>query len=140
MKIYYAPNTRAVRIVWLCEELNLSYELERYALGDPKMRSADYLAVHPLGRVPALEDGEVRLFESGAIVQYILAKYGEGRLVPSVDSPDFAPYLQWLHYAEGMIMPPVNRTIVMMPMLFWASFVPCEKASQAAVTNWRRRR
>lgn len=112
MKIYYAPNTRAVRIVWLCEELNLRYELERYALGDPKMRSAEYLAVHPMGRVPALEDGEVRLFESGAIVQYLLAKYGEGRLVPSVDSASFAPYLQWLHYAEGMIMPPVNIIVV----------------------------
>lgn len=112
MKIYYAPNTRAVRIVWLCEELGLSYELERFKLGDPKMRAPDYMKVHPLGRVPALEDGGTRIIESGAIVQYILAMYGEGRLVPEVGSPDFAAYLQWLHYAEGMIMPPVNIIVV----------------------------
>jgi glutathione S-transferase len=112
MKIYYAPNTRAVRIVWLFEELGLPYELEHFKLGDTKMRTPEYLKVHPLGRVPALEDGEVTIFESGAIVEYVLAKYGNGRLVPGVSSPDFASYLQWLHYAEGMIMPPINTIVV----------------------------
>src|SRR5262245_19351577 len=82
MKIYYAPNTRAVRIVWLFEELGLPYELQRYKLGDAGMRSPDYLKVHPMGRVPVLEDGETTIFESGAIVQYVLAKYGDGRLAP----------------------------------------------------------
>lgn len=76
------------------------------------MRAPDYLKVHPMGRVPALDDGAVTIFESGAIVQYVLAKHGAGRLVPDVDSPDFAAYLQWLHYAEGMIMPPVNTIVV----------------------------
>ena len=61
MKIYYAPNTRAVRIVWLCNELGLPYELERFKLGDPAMRAPDYLAVHPMGRVPALRDESWRL-------------------------------------------------------------------------------
>ncbi len=112
MKIYHAPNTRSVRIVWLCEELGLDYELERFKLGDPAMRAPDYLNVHPMGRVPALDDGDVSIFESGAIVQYLLAKYGEGRLSPSVESGDFADYLQWLHYAEGMIMPQVNVIVV----------------------------
>lgn len=112
MKIYYAPNTRAVRIVWLMEELGLPYEIERFKLGDPRMRDPAYLKVHPMGRVPALEDGDVTLFESGAIVEYVLAKYGNGRLLPAVSSPDFAPYLQWLHYAEGMLMPPVNTIVV----------------------------
>ena len=112
MKIHFAPDTRAVRIVWLCEELELPYEVEMYKLGDPAMRSPDYLQVHPLGRVPAIEDGDVVLCESGAIVEYILAKYGDGRLVPDVSSSDFAPYLQWLHYAEGMLMPPVNVIVV----------------------------
>ena len=112
MKIYYAPNTRAVRIVWLFEELGLPYELQTFKLGDPEMRAPDYLKVHPMGRVPALEDGEVTIFESGAIVQYVLAKHGGGRLVPEVQSPDFPAYLQWLHYAEGMIMPPVNTIVV----------------------------
>ena len=112
MKIYYAPNTRAVRIVWLFGELGLPYDLERFKLGDAAMCAPEYLKVHPMGRVPALQDGDVTLFESGAIVQYVLAKYGNGRLVPDVSSPDFPTYLQWLHYAEGMIMPPVNTIIV----------------------------
>lgn len=112
MKIYYAPNTRAVRIVWLCEELGLSYELEPFTLGDPRMRAPEYLQVHPMGRVPVLEDGEIRIFESGAIVEYVLAKYGDGRLVPDQSTPAFADYLQWLHYAEGMLMPPVNTLVV----------------------------
>ena len=112
MKIYFAPNTRAVRIVWLFEELGLPYGLERYKLGDPAMRSAEYRKVHPMGRVPALQDGDVTIFESGAIVEYVLAKYGQGRMMPKQSSPDFPAYLQWLHYAEGMIMPPVNTIVV----------------------------
>ena len=112
MKIYFAPDTRAVRIVWLFEELGLPYEIERYTLGDPQMRSAEYREIHPLGRVPALEDGGDIILESGAIVQYVLAKYADGRLAPAVSSPNFAPYLQWLHYAEGMIMPQINVIVV----------------------------
>lgn len=113
MKIYYAPNTRAVRIVWLFKELGLPYQLETFGLGDKKMRAPEYLAVHPLGRVPAFDDDDgTRIFESGAIVQYVLAKHANGRLQPAVSSSDFAPYLQWLHYAEGMIMPPVNVIVV----------------------------
>ena len=112
MKLYYARNSRAVRVAWLLEELGLDYEIAGFSLGDRAMRDPEYLAVHPMGRVPALEDGDVRLFESGAIVQYILARYGNGRLVPDVDSPEFPQYLQWLHYAEGMIMPPMNIIVV----------------------------
>jgi glutathione S-transferase len=112
MKIYHAPNTRSVRVVWLLEELGLPYDIERFKLGDPRMRAPEYLRVHPMGRVPALVDGDTTIVESGAIVEYVLAKYGNGRLVPAVSSPDFARYLQWLHYAEGMIMPPVNIIVV----------------------------
>jgi len=112
MKIYHAANTRSVRILWLFEELGLPYELERFNLGDPAMRSPEYRRIHPMGRVPALQDGDVTIYESGAIVQYVLAKYGNGRLVPAVSSPDFPTYLQWLHYAEGMLMPQVNVIVV----------------------------
>lgn len=112
MKLYYAPNTRAVRIAWLLNELGIDYELVRFKLGQKEMRAPDYLAVNPMGRVPTLEDGDVRIFESGAIVQYVLARHGEGRLAPAVADPEFPTYLQWLHYAEGMIMPPVNTIIV----------------------------
>jgi len=112
MKIYHAPNSRAVRIVWLFEELGLPYEVEVCKRGTPEMRAPSYLKVHPVGRVPALEDGDVTRVESGAIGQYVLAKYGEGRLMPDMASPEFPVYLQWLHYAEGMIMPPVNAIMV----------------------------
>ena len=112
MKIHHAPNSRSVRAVWLFEELGLPYELEVYKLGDPAMRSAEYLKKHPMGRVPSLEDGDVTIFESGAIVEYVLARYGEGRLRPGVESPDFPAYLQWLHYSEGMLMPQVNLIMV----------------------------
>ena len=112
MKIYHAPNTRSVRILWLFEELGLSYELEHYKLGDPEMRTPEYRKIHPLGRVPVLEDGAVKIFESGAIIQYVLEKYGQGKFIPTSDAPNFARYLQWFHYAEGMIMPQVNIIVV----------------------------
>ena len=112
MKVYYAANSRAVRIVWLLEELGIDYEIERFKLGDKAMRAPDYLKVHPMGRVPALEDDGVMLFESGAIVEYVLARHANGRLKPAEDSAEYPNYLQWLHYAEGMIMPPVNIIVV----------------------------
>lgn len=112
MKVYYAPYTRAVRTVWLLNELGLDYELERYKLGEKAMRSPDYLAVNPNGRVPTLDDGEVRMSESTAIAQYLVARYGDGQLARGPDSPDFPAYLQWLHYGEGMIMPPINTIVV----------------------------
>ena len=112
MKIYHAPNTRSVRILWLFEELGLSYELEHYKLGDSEMRTPEYRKIHPMGRVPVLEDGAVKIFESGAIIQYVLENYGQGKFIPTVDAPNFARYLQWFHYAEGMIMPQVNIIVV----------------------------
>lgn len=127
MKVFHAPNTRSVRVVWLLEELGLSYDLEFHKLGDPAMRSPEYLKVHPLGRVPAIEDDGVTIFESGAIVQYVLAKYGEGRMAPGPNDPAFADYLQWLHYAEGMIMPPVNTIVVETILL------PAERRNQTNV-------
>jgi glutathione S-transferase len=123
MKIFHAPNTRSVRIIWLFEELGLPYELERFTLGDPAMRTPEYRRVHPMGRVPALQDGDVTIYESGAIVQYVLARYGNGRLAPEVSSPEFPTYLQWLHYAEGMLMPQVNVIVVE------TRFLPPEKRS-----------
>jgi glutathione S-transferase len=101
-----------MRIVWLLEELGLEYELIGFKLGEKAMREPQYLKLNPMGRVPTLQDGDVTIFESGAIVEYVLARYGGGRMVPERDSLEFADYLQWLHYAEGMIMPQVNIIIV----------------------------
>ena len=124
MKVYYAPHTRAVRTVWLLNELGLDYELERYRLGDKAMRSPEYLAVSPNGRVPVLDDGEVRMSESTAIAQYLVARHGDGALARGPDSPDFPAYLQWLHYGEGMIMPSINTIVVETVLL------PPERRSQ----------
>lgn len=112
MKLYYARESRAVRVAWILEELGLEYEVHKFSLGERSMREPEYLALHPVGRVPTLQDGDIRLFESGAIVQYLLAKYSNGRFVPPSDSSAFASYLQWFHYAEGMIMPPINTLVV----------------------------
>ena len=112
MKLYFAPNSRAVRIAWLLEELGLEYEVEKYSVGDRALRTPEYYKIHPMGRIPVLEDGETRIYESGAIVQYLLARHSNGRLAPSVDEASFPEYLQWLHYAEGSIMGQVNILVV----------------------------
>ncbi|MGR9092356.1 MAG: glutathione S-transferase family protein [Gammaproteobacteria bacterium] len=112
LKIHHAPNTRSVRIVWLLEELGLPYELNRLEFNPRDLKSDEHRARHPLGRVPVLEDDGVTLFESGAIVEYILARRTNGELKPAADSPLFPDYLQWFHYCEGMLMPPVNTIVV----------------------------
>ena len=113
MKLYFAPNSRAVRTAWLLYELGLDFEVERFeSIADKALRSAEYRAVNPNGRIPVLDDGDVRMTESTAIAQYLVARYGNGRFVPEVSSPDFPLYLQWLHYGEGMIMGPMNNYVV----------------------------
>lgn len=101
-----------MRTAWLLEELGIDYEVERFALGDKAMRAPEYTSKNPNGRVPTLEDGDVVISESPAIAEYLVARYGNGRFVPAVDSPDFHVYLQWLHYAEGMIMMPMGNIVV----------------------------
>ncbi len=113
MKLYFCPGSRAVRSAWLLFELGLEFDLHRFErLGDPAMRSPEYLAISPNGRIPVLEDNGIHITESTAIAQYIAARYGNGRLVPEVSSPEFPVYLQWLNYGEGMIMPPMNNYVV----------------------------
>ena len=112
LKLHFAPNSRASRISWLLEELELPYELNRMAFHPKDLKSEEHRARHPLGRVPVLDDGEVSIFESGAIVDYILERHKNGGLKPAVESHHFAHYLQWFHYCEGMVMPPVNTIVV----------------------------
>lgn len=111
IKVYFAPQSRAVRTVWLLEEIGLSYELERFTLGQKEMRAPDYTAINPNGRVPTLIDGDVTISESTGIGQYLAAKYAP-EMAPGPEARNFAEYLQWLHYAEGMIMPPINNYVV----------------------------
>lgn len=125
LKLHFAPRSRAVRVVWLLEEMGLDYELVRYTLGDPAMRSADFRAlVHPMGRVPVLEDGNVQIMESGAILEYLLTRHGDGQFRPATDSVEHPAYLQWLHYSEGMLMPQINSYMVE------TFFLPPERQSE----------
>ena len=112
MKLYFAPKSRAVKIAWLLEELELNYEIEKYSVGDRALRTPEYYKIHPMGRIPVLEDGDVRIYESGAIVQYLLARHGNGKLMPTVENSSFPDFLQWIHYAEGSIMQQVNSLVV----------------------------
>ena len=112
LKLHFAPNSRAVRTLWLLEELGLPYELNRMAFHPKDLKSDAHRARHPLGRIPVLEDGDVTIFESGAIAEYIVDRHSDGALKPSPDAPNYPQYLQWFHYCEGMVMPPINTIIV----------------------------
>jgi len=112
LKLHFAPNSRAGRIVWLLEELDLPYDLNRMDFHPKDLKSDEHRARHPLGRVPVLDDGDISIFESGAIVEYVLERHKNGGLKPAVDSPIYPEYLQWFHYCEGMVMPPVNTIVV----------------------------
>jgi glutathione S-transferase len=116
LTLYHVPFSRSLRVRWLLEELGLPYRLETRSFGD--LRRPEHLALHPLGKVPVLADGNVVLFESGAIVQHLLEIHGEGRLEPERGSPERALFLQWFHYAEASMTPPLGlivRHTVLLP-------------------------
>ena len=112
LKLHHAPNSRAGRILWLLEELKLPYEINSMKFHPSDLKTDSHRKKHPLGRIPVLEDGEVIIYESGAIVEYILARHAPGKLKPEVNSVLFPSYLQWFHYCEGMVMPPMNTIVV----------------------------
>ena len=100
--VHHLENSRSQRILWLLEELGLKYEVKRYAR-DPQTRLAppELKAVHPLGKSPVITDGKLTVAESGAIIDYLIRRYGRHRLMPSEHGQDFVSYLQWMHFAEG---------------------------------------
>jgi glutathione S-transferase len=104
--VHHLGVSQSERIVWLFEELALPYTLRRYDR-DPttRMAPADYKALHPMGIAPVITDGELVLAESGAILEYVIARYGNGRLAVGPDRPNFADYLFWFHFANGTMMP-----------------------------------
>ncbi len=113
LTVHHLGVSQSERIVWLCEELGISYEFKRYQR-DPVTQLAppEYKALHPVGTAPIITDGDVVMPESGAIMDYIIAKYGKGRLSVSADKPNFADYVFWFHFANGSMMP--NLMISMM--------------------------
>jgi len=112
LKVHFVANTRAGRVVWLLEELGLEYEVNIMPFTKEGLKSPEHRARHALGRVPVLEDGDISIFESGAILDYILERHKNGGLKPSADDVNFPYYLQWYHYCEGMVMPPMNQIVV----------------------------
>ena len=102
--IYHLETSRSERIVWLMEELGLQYKLEIFPREPVGAAPSPLKAIHGLGKAPVIRDGDVVLAESGAIVEYIVHRHGDGRLAPRPNDPAYARYLYWLHFAEGSLM------------------------------------
>lgn len=111
--VHHLNNSRSQRVLWLLEELGVAYEVKRYERdGKTMLAPAALLAVHPLGKSPVIVDGTVTVAESGAIVEYLIDRYGGGRLVPPPATPERLRYTYWLHYAEGSAMPPLLLKLI----------------------------
>lgn len=113
LTIHHLGHSQSERIVWLCEELALPYRLRHYTrdpvtiLSPPELR-----ALHPLGAAPVIEDGDLLLAESAAIVEYIIGRHGGGRLKPGPDHPDYAAFLYWFHFSNGNLQPAIGRLMM----------------------------
>jgi len=111
--LHHLNQSRSQRVLWLLEELALPYEIRRYERDPATLRAPPELrGVHPLGKSPVITDDDITLAESGAIVEYLVQRYGEGRLRPAPGTPDALRYLYWMHYAEGSLMPPLLLKLV----------------------------
>jgi glutathione S-transferase len=111
--VHHLNNSRSQRVLWLLEELGVPHEIKHYQrdaatmLAPPELR-----AIHPLGKSPVITDGDNTLAETGAIVEYLIENYGEGRLIPPKKSKDRLRYTYWMHYAEGSAMPPLLMKLI----------------------------
>lgn len=111
--VHHLNNSRSQRVLWLLEELGAPYEIRRYErdpvtmLAPPSLRE-----VHPLGKSPVITDGALTLAESGAILEYLVDRYGPGRLAPAPGTPERVQYTYWMHYAEGSMMPPLLMKLI----------------------------
>lgn len=112
--VHHLENSRSQRILWLLEELGVPYEVKRYERDKKTMLAPLALKlVHPLGKSPVITDDGVTVAESGAIVEYIVDRYGKGRMIPSAGTPERLRYTYWLHYAEGSLMPLLVMKLVL---------------------------
>lgn len=120
--LYHAPWSRSLRVRWLLEELGLPYQLVTRSFAE--LRQPEHLALHPLGKLPVLRDGELVLFESGAILQHLLERYGDGRLEPKPGTPERSLHWQWFHYAEATVTPPLGLIVRHTSLLPEAERIP----------------
>ncbi len=137
MSFNHLNNSRSQRVLWLLEQLGVPYEIRRYQRDPKTMLAPEALrAVHPLGKSPVITDGALTLAESGAIIEYLVDRYGEGKFAPALDTPERLRYTYWLHYAEGSAMPPLLLKLVFdrieqAPMPFFAKPVARAIAGRA---------
>ena len=124
--VHHLNNSRSQRVLWLLEELGLPYEIKYYQRNAKTMLAPPELrAVHPLGKSPVITDDGQTIAESGAIIEYLVEKYGQGRFAPAPGTPERLRYTYWLHYAEGSAMPPLLLKLIALriasaPMPFFA--------------------
>ncbi|MBD2358342.1 glutathione S-transferase [Tolypothrix sp. FACHB-123] len=111
--VHHLNNSRSQRVLWLLAELGIEYDIKYYER-DPKtmLAPASLRQVHPLGKSPVITDGQQTVAESGAIIEYIVSRYGNGRLIPESGTPERLRYTYWLHYAEGSAMPPLVMNLI----------------------------
>jgi glutathione S-transferase len=130
--VHHLNNSRSQRVLWLLEELGLPYEIKKYQRDAKTMLAPPELTqVHPLGKSPVITDETLTVAETGAIVEYIIERYGRGRLEPAAGSPERLRWRYWMHFAEGSAMPPlllklIFERIKVTPMPFFAK--PIAKA------------
>lgn len=135
--VHHLENSRSQRILWLLEELHVEYDIKRYgrdkatSLAPPELRE-----IHPLGKAPVIVDDGITVAESGAIIEYLVHTYDDGRLHPAAGSPEWRTYVYWMHYAEGTFMPLMIISLILSrietsPMPFFAK--PVAKGIAAKV-------
>ncbi|MBD2526513.1 glutathione S-transferase family protein [Nostoc sp. FACHB-133] len=111
--VHHLNNSRSQRVLWLLEELGIDYEIKFYERDQKTMLApASLREVHPLGKSPVITDAGNTVAESGAIIEYIVERYGNGQLIPPSGTPERLRYTYWLHYAEGSAMPPLVMNLV----------------------------
>ncbi|WP_315728102.1 MULTISPECIES: glutathione S-transferase family protein [unclassified Bradyrhizobium] len=116
MQLYWAPRTRSFTALWMLEEAGQPYERVLIDITTGAQKSAEYLAINPMGKVPALKDSDATLAEAAAICAYIAERYPEAKLAPAVGDPRRAKYLQWLFFAPGCIEPAMVQVATKLEM------------------------
>ena len=111
LTIYHVKGTRSVRVIWLCEELSIPYEVEIIDFSPAFRNSPEWRSKSPTGKVPAMTDGDLTMFESGAMADYLLERHGEGRLVPPPGTAESALCRQWSWFAEATFARPLGEIV-----------------------------